>query len=202
MSSNLRDRFESLHREMVEQYERTAAVENHWLIYALLGWEHLLACCLSHYLLQVKGIQGPRILYVAIWLVQILATWGTVHCISGRPRTVESPLEPLNKRIWTIFIFLCINVAVLNVVTGQPIFVFMPTLATLSSFAFTCVTTFISRRFAFAGFTMFVTGMVMARFHEHQFVIYGVGWLIVLETLSLILWLRRGRWIVKTAKPV
>jgi hypothetical protein len=202
MTSDLRDRFQSLHREMVEQFERTAAVEHHWLIYALLGWEHLLACCASHYLLQVKRFQEPRSLYVIIWLVQILVTWATIHCIASRPRLNESPLEPLNKRIWTIFIFLCINVAVLNVVSGEPIFAFMPVLATLSSFAFSFVTTFISRRFMAAGLTMFVTGMLMARFRTYEFLIYGVGWLIVLETLSLTLWLRRGRWIDTTPKQV
>jgi hypothetical protein len=141
-------------------------------------------------------------LYVIIWLVQILVTWATIHCIASRPRLNESPLEPLNKRIWTIFIFLCINVAVLNVVSGEPIFAFMPVLATLSSFAFSFVTTFISRRFMAAGLTMFVTGMLMARFRTYEFLIYGVGWLIVLETLSLTLWLRRGRWIDTTPKQV
>jgi hypothetical protein len=199
MSKDLQDRFQLLHREMVEQYERTAAVENHWLIYALLGWEHLLACCASHYLLQVKRVQEPRSLYVAIWLVQILVAWGTIYSICSRQRTEESPLEPLNHRIWTIFIFLCINVAVLNVVSGEPIFAFMPVLATLSSFAFAFVTTFISRRFTAAGLTMFVTGVLMARFRDYEFLIYGVGWLVVLETLSLTLWLRRGRWIVIAA---
>jgi hypothetical protein len=110
----------------------------------------------------------------------------------------ESPLEPPIKRIWTVFIFLCINIAVLNVVSGQPIFVFMPALATLSSFAFTFLTAIISPRFTLAGLTMFVTGILMAKFRAYEFVIYGVGWLIVLETMSVIFWLKRDRWIVRT----
>ena len=195
MSRDLRSRYESLHREMVEQFERTAAVENHWLIYTLLGWEHLVTCGISHYLLRVRELQGPRWMYVVVWLVQILAVLATVRFISGRSRTDESPIEPINKRIWTMFIFLCINVAVLNVVTGQPIFVFMPALATLSAFGFTFLTSLISRRFMAAGFTMFATGILMAKFPSHEFLIYGLGWFVVLETLSVILWRRRKGWL-------
>jgi hypothetical protein len=201
MDMNLQGRFRILHREMVEQLERTAAAENHWLIYALLGWEHLAACGISHYLLQVKRLQEPRGLYVVIWLVQILVAWATIKFVSGRPGTEESPLEPLNKRIWTIFLFLCINVAVLNVVSEEPIFAFMPALATLSAFAFAFMTTFISRRFMAAGLTMFITGILMAKFRRYEFLIYGVGWLVVLETLSVILWRRRARLLALVVEP-
>jgi hypothetical protein len=195
MSSNLKARYESLHREMVEQFDRTAAVENHWLIYALLGWEHLAACAVSHYLVQVKELQQPRWLYVVVWLAQILIAVATIKSISGRSRTEESPIEPINKRIWTMFIFLCINVAVLNVAAGQPIFVFMPALAALSSFGFTFMTSLISRRFMAAGLVMFATGILMAKFGSYEFLIYGAGWLVVLQTLSVILWRRRGLWL-------
>lgn len=191
MSANLKSRFEAVHREAVEQFERTAAVEKHWLIYALLGWEHLAACGVSHFLVHVKELQQPRWLYVAVWLVQIFVAVATIKLISGRSRIEESPIEPINKRVWTMFLFLCINVAVLNVVSGQPIFVFMPALATLSSFGFTFMTSLISRRFMAAGLVMFATGILMAKFQSYEFLIYGAGWLVVLQTLSVILWRRR-----------
>jgi hypothetical protein len=191
MDASLKNRFDALHREMVEQFDRTAAVEHHWLIYALLGWEHLVACAVSHYLVQVKELQEPRWIYVAVWLVQIFVAVATIKLISGRPRIQESPIEPINKRIWTMFLFLCINIAVLNVISGQPIFVFMPALAALSSFGFTFMTSLISRRFMAAGLVMFATGVLMAKFRSYEFLIYGSGWLIVLQTLSVILWQRR-----------
>ena len=194
MKADLQSRFESLHREMVDQFERTAAVENHWLIYGLLGWEHLAACGVSHYLVQVKELQEPRWLYVVVWLVQIFVALATIKLISGQPRTEESPIEPINKRIWTMFLFLCINIAVLNVVAGQPIFVFMPALAALSSFCFTFMTSLISRRFMAAGLVMFASGILMAKFQTYAFLIYGAGWLVVLQTLSAILWRRRSVW--------
>jgi hypothetical protein len=69
----------------------------------------------------------------------------------------------------------------------------MPALATLSSFGFTFVTTLISRRFTAAGLAMFVTGVLMAKFREYQFMIYGAGWLVVLESLSAVLLLRKRK---------
>lgn len=194
MSSDLKARYESLHREIVEQFERTAALENHWLIYALLGWENLATCAVSHYLVQVKELQQPRWPYVAVWLAQIFIALATIKFVSGRPRTEESPIESINKRVWTMFLFLCINVAVLNVVAGQPIFVFMPALAALSAFGFTFMTSLISRRFMAAGLVMFATGILMAKFRSYEFLIYGAGWLVVLQTLSVILWRRRSVW--------
>jgi hypothetical protein len=195
MNRDLKSRWESLHREMVEQFERTAAVENHWLIYALLGWENFAACTISHYLLEIKQLQGPRWIYVAVWLPQISIALATIKLVSGRPRTDESPIEPINKRIWTMFLFLSINIAVLNVAAGQPIFLFMPALAALSAFGFTFLTSLISRRFMAAGFTMFVTGILMATFRECQFLLYGAGWLVVLQALSFILLRQRSYWL-------
>jgi hypothetical protein len=195
MRSELQARHEALWREMIDQFERTAAVENHWLFYALLGWENLAACGVSHYLLEVKGWHDRRWPFVAVWLAQIFVAIATVKLVSGRPRTEESPLEPINKRIWTMFILLCINVAVLNVIAGQRVFLFMPALAVLSSFAFTVMTTVVSRRFIAAGIAMFVTGILMARFPAYAFLIYGAGWLAVLETLAVVFWQKRRRWL-------
>jgi len=195
MSKDLQSRYEAVQREMVHQFERTAAIENHWLIYALLGIEHFAACSASHYLLEIRRVTEPRWIYLALWLFQILVAVTTVKVISGRATIEESPIEPINKRIWTMFLFLCINIAVVNVVAGQPVFLFMPALAALSSFAFTFLTSLISRRFMAAGFTMFLTGVLMARFRHYQFLIYGAGWLIVLETLGMLLLMKRGYWL-------
>lgn len=193
-TADLKTRYAALHREMVEQFERTAAVENHWLMYTLLGWEHLVTCSICYYFVQVMGLQA-RWPYVVLWLAQIFVAIGTVKLVTGRPRVEESPLEPINKRIWLMFLFLCINVAVLNVLADQPIFRFLPALAVLSSFGFTAMTTLFSRRFAVAGLTMFGTGILIARFPEYGFLIYGAGWLVVLQTLAVIFFRKRKRWL-------
>lgn len=194
--SDLKARYQILRGEMIDQFEKTAAVENHWLMYTLLGWEHFGTCALSHYLLEAAVVQS-RWQYVLIWLIQILVAIATIKGVTGRLRVEESPLEPINKRIWIMFLFLCISVAVLNVVAGQPIFVFMPALAVLSSFGFTVMTTLFSRRFMMAGLAMFVTGMLMAWFPRYGFPLYGAGWLVVLQTIGLIFLRKRKRWLAE-----
>ena len=196
MSSNLQDRYRALHREMLDQFERTAALENHWLFYTLLGWENLAACGLSHYMMGLDWMRELHWPYVIVWLVQIAVAVATIKLVSGRPQVEESPLEPINKRIWTMFILLCINVAVLNVLADRRIFVFMPALAVLSSFGFTIMTTIISHRFMAAGLVMFVTGILMAKFPSYGFLIYGTGWLLVLQTLGIIFLQKRRRWLI------
>lgn len=194
MKTSLQARYRSLHREMVAQFEQVAAVENHWLMYLLLGWEILATCAVSHYFLRVEALQ-VRWPYVVLWLGQIFVAIGTIKLVTGRPVLEESPLEPINKRIWLMFMFLCINVAVLNVVAGHPIFVFLPVLAVLSSFAFTVMTALISPRFTLAGIVMFVTGILIARFEEYGFLIYGLGWFLILEVLGLLFLVKRRQWL-------
>jgi hypothetical protein len=183
---------------MVEQLDCTAAVENHWLMFLLLGWEMMAACLLSHLFFKTWDIQ-VRWPYAVLWIVQIVVALGTVKLVTGRPRVEESPLEPINKRIWLMFIFLSINVVILNLAADQPLFAFLPALATLSSFAFTFLTTLVSRKFMIAGIFMFATGIVMARLPHYSFLIYGLSWLIILEAMAVLFYRRRGRWLAPTA---
>lgn len=194
-AETLLTRYRALNREMIDQFERTAAVENHALMYTLLGWEHLGTCLLSHYLLTGVVGQDAYWPYVILWLAQIAVAVATIKLVTGRPRIEESPLEPINKRVWVMFVILCINVAVLNVLAGQPVFAFLPALAVLSSFGFTVMTSIMSRRFMLAGLAMFVTGILMARFPTYGFLIYGSGWLLVLQSLGFIFWRKRRHWL-------
>jgi hypothetical protein len=197
MSASLKQRREALHREMLEQFERTAAAEHHWLIYVLLGWEMLAACAVSHYFVAVLELQIPhRWPYFVLWMVQTGLAILTVKLVSNwGPRTEESPIEPMNKRLWLMFIFLSFNVAILNVISGQAVFEFLPTLAALSSLAFTALTCFVSRRFTLAGLLMFVTGILIAYFPQYGFLIYGAGWWLVLEVLGVVFLVKRRRWL-------
>jgi hypothetical protein len=195
--SSLKDRHARLQREMICQLERSMALENHWLIYTLLGWEHLVTCALSFYLVEVAKLQYPfRWPYALVWFLQILAALVTVQLVRGRPRIEESPLKPIVNRVWGIFLLLCCNVAVLNVVAELPVFTFLPVLATLSSFAFLVLSSILSRRFIAAALAMFVAGTLMARFPAYGFLIYGAGWLVVLQSLGVIFYRRRRRWLV------
>jgi hypothetical protein len=194
--SDLQARYNHLHREMLDQLERSVALENHWLIYILLGWEQLAACVISHYLVQIAKLQAPyRWPYGLLWLIQTVVALGTVQLIRGQPRMEESPLKSVVNRVWAIFLLLCCNVAILNVVAGLPVFTFLPVLATLSSFAFLVLASLLSRRLLIAALAMFVTGGLIAQFPAYGFLLYGGGWFVVLQTLGLIFFRRRDRWL-------
>jgi hypothetical protein len=199
MASDLQQRYEALRREMVEQFERTSAAENLWLAFVLLGWEFLAACAVSHYFVEVLDLQKPyRWPYVVLWIGQILLAIATVKIVSRGGRAVnESPLEPPTKRLWLMFILLSMNIAVLNVIAGEPVFAFLPALAALCSLAFTALTCLVSPRFMSAGLFMFAVGILMANFPQYGFLIYGVGWWIILQVLGVIFLRKRRRWLTE-----
>jgi hypothetical protein len=82
------------------------------------------------------------------------------------------------------------------------VFVFLPVLATLSSFAFLTLASFLSRRFALAALVMFVSGSLIARFPAYGFLIYGSAWLVVLQALGVVFFLKRRRWLPAASAPV
>jgi hypothetical protein len=193
---SLRVRYAALHREMLEQLERAMARENHWLFYTLLGWQHLVTCAVSYYLVEVARVQAPhRWVYGVLWFTQAVVALTLLRLVRGRPEGEDSPLKPLVNRVWTIFLLLCGNVAMLNVTLGLPVFTLLPVLATLSSFAFLVLSALLSRRFVAAALVMFVTGMLMAHFPAYGFLLYGAGWLLVLQGLGVIFRRRQRRWL-------
>jgi hypothetical protein len=193
---SLQARYQPLQRAMIDQLERTAALENHWLIFSLLGWENLLACGASYYLLEIAR-QSPytRWPFVLIWSAQVVAALLTIKLISGIPRIEDSPLQAVVRRVGAVFILLCCNVAVLGTIAGFPVTTFLPILSTVSSFALLVLAIVISAKFIIAGLFMFVAGSLMAMFPQYAFLTYGVAWLVVLQSLGILFALKRRRWL-------
>lgn len=199
--TTLAERFHALRRESMEGFERTAFLENYWLIYTLLGWTNLLACAVSHYLVEVERLQEywP---YFALWLGQVVVALGATTLAGGSWKTAHLPLLAQVNRIGTIFVLLCWNVAALNVLLGLPVFALLPVLATLSSFALLVLSLLLSPRLILAALVMVITGSLMALFPHRAFVIYGAGWLLILQTLAVIFFRKRRRWLTQAAADV
>jgi FtsH-binding integral membrane protein len=191
-ASDLQSRYRELHAEMLAGLEETSLRENHGLIYMLLGWQHLIACAVTNYLIEVVRLPYPhRWPYLLPWLAWVLLALATVRWVRGRRPAGESPLGVLLFRTWTVFFLLCGNVVALNYAAGLPIFAFLPVLSTLSAFGLSILTVVVSRRFWPAILLMFVTGLVCARFPAYGLTIYGVSWLMILQMLGIILMRRR-----------
>ncbi|HJT78510.1 MAG TPA: hypothetical protein VJ739_15000 [Gemmataceae bacterium] len=193
-AANLEGRYAALHADMVAQYERYVALGGHWALYVFLGWEHLAACAASYWMKERWGWQNPWA-FAALWLVQVGVALGAVMAARRRTPARKSPLQRHVDRTWTVFLLLCWNVAILNVLAGQPVFVFLPVLATLSSFAFLVLSSILSWRFLAAALVLCVCGGLIARFPAYGFLIYGGGWLVVLEALGVVFFRKRKRWL-------
>jgi hypothetical protein len=194
-AADLYTRHAVLQRAMIQSLERTAARENYWLIYILVGWEHLAACVATYYLVEILGLQRPyRYPYLVVWLLWVLVAWGTIRLVRGHSASPSSPLVAQIKRTWTMFFLLCGNVIGLNVTAGLPVLVFLPVMATLGTFAFSFLAVVLSRKFLAASLVMFVTSLLIAWFPACGFLIYGGSWLLVLHVLGLIL-LRNKRFL-------
>ena len=156
----------------------------------------------SHYFVEVLHLQGPDTwAYVAVWIGQLVLGLGATTLAGGSWKTDHLPLLATVNRVGTIFVFLCWNVAALNVILGLPVFVMLPVLATLSSFALLILSMMLSIRLIAAALVMFVTGSLMAWFPHVGFLLYGAGWLLVLQTLGIVFYRKRPRWLAESDGP-
>ena len=64
---------------------------------------------------------------------------------------------------------------------------FKPVWCTLSTFGFAMTAWLVSRWFLVPAVQMSLTGMMMVRFPEHAYFIYGISWWIALHTVALAL---------------
>jgi hypothetical protein len=132
--------------------------------------------------------------YFFLWLAQVAVALAAVTLADARTQVAKSPLDRPVRGTWTAFILLCWGVAALNVLAGHPIFLFLPVLATLSSFAFLVLSSLLSRRFIIAALVMCATGGLIAHYPDYGFLIYGAGWLLVLEGLAVVFFRKRKFW--------
>lgn len=190
----LAERCEALRRDALEEFERTGFCDNFWLTYTLLGWTNLAACAVSHYLVEVVQWQEywP---YFVVWVVQILVALAAIRLGGNSLQADHLPLLAFVNRVDLIFLLLCWNVALLNVMLGLPVFTLLPLLATLSSFLLLVFSLTLSRKLVLAALTMFATGTLIAQFPHVGFLLYGFGWLLVLQTLGVIFYRKRQRWL-------
>jgi hypothetical protein len=185
---------------MAEQRARLAhlAAERNWgLALALVGWLHLLAFGLCHYLTAVDFHVPP--VYVAIWVAELCGVWLLFHACGG-PRPAAPPplpLELLIRRVWTAYFVLAFDLGSLNTLRGHAMFEFFPAIAPLASFALLMMTALVDRRFLAAAVVMFGSGLLMAAHLPHAYLIFAVAWWLVLQGIGGALWLdRRGRLLV------
>jgi hypothetical protein len=196
MPSDLQARYDALRLEMVQQSQRTAALEGHWLFYTLLGWQFFAAYALNHCCVQLWDVQSRWVL-LAIKVTQFGLAVVTYFAVVGRKRIERSPLERPSRGLWLIFILICAYVEILNILAGNQLYVLLPAFPALASLTFAVMTRLFSKKFMLAGNFMLVVGVLMVLLPTYALVLYGAGWLVILQALGLWFLRDRRRWLAE-----
>lgn len=185
-----------------DQLARLARRRRWGLSLLLVGWLHLLAFSLCYYLtVGLRYNEAPG--YLAIWIGELCGMW-LIFRFCGGPRSAEPwpPLARLVFRVWISYFLLAFNLCSMNTLGGHRMFELFPAMASLASFAFLLMTFAVHRRFFAAVLVMFPAGLLMAAFLLHAYLIFGLAWWLVLNSVGLTLLRGRSPSPVRTSTAV
>jgi hypothetical protein len=179
------------------------AARDHWgRALMVIGWVHLAAFLVCQRLYTPVATRDLRFLWT--WLAEFAVTIGVFRLVAGRGWYRAAPAAGLVVRVWGTFFILVLSMLSLNNLTGWETVWFKLGWATLSSFGFAMLAWLIDLRFLLLAVQMWLTGLLMLRFPDVSYVIYGVSWWSVLEGMGL--WLERRaagkRELAETASSV
>jgi hypothetical protein len=158
----------------------------------LVGWLHLAAFSLCHYLtvaVQYNDAAG----YLAIWIGELCGMWLIFRLVGGA-RGADQPvlrLEQFVRRVWIAYFVLAFNLGSLNTLRGHHMFELFPAMASLASFALLIMSVAVNWRFFIAVLVMFASGLLMAGEFIYVYQIFAVAWWLVLNGMGLTLWRSR-----------
>jgi hypothetical protein len=162
-----------------------ARQRNFGLALALIGWLHLLAFSLCYYLTIAREYHEAGA-YLAIWVGELCGVLLVVRLCGGpRPAARPSPLARFTARVWISYLLLAFNLCSMNTLRGHRLFEFFPATASLASFGFLMMTFTVSPRFFAAVLVMFASGLLMAAYLTHAYLIFALAWWLVLNGTGL-----------------
>lgn len=176
-----------------DELARLARRRRWGLALVLVGWLHLIAFGLCYYLTIIEDYHGSSG-YLAIWVAELAGVWGIFRLCGGQRVEEVGPLERFVRRVWIAYFVLAFNLGSLNTLRGHSLFEFFPAIASLASFAFIMSAIVLDRRFFTPMLVMFTSGLLMAAFHPHAYLIFALAWWSVLNGIG---WMLR-----RSAAPV
>jgi hypothetical protein len=176
----------------IEELQHLAREGNWGRSLILVGWLHLLAFSLCYYLTVVQEYHdAPG--YLVIWVSELVGVGLILRLSSGPRRSARpSPLYRFIVRVWISYFVLAFNLCSMNTLRGHKLFELFPAMASLASFAFLVMTFAVSRRFFAAVLVMFACGLLMSAYLLHAYLIFALGWWLVLNGIGLRLWQDRS----------
>jgi hypothetical protein len=95
--------------------------------------------------------------------------------------------------MWSTFLIISFSLVTLNQLTGFELSWYKPAWATLSTFLFASLAWVFTPWFFVPAVQMWFTGLLMARFRDWAFLIYGFSWWLALMGIALRLSIGRLR---------
>jgi hypothetical protein len=177
----------------LDQLECLARHHDWGLALVLVGWLHLLAFLICHYLTVARHYhEAPG--YLGIWVAELVGVGVIFRLCQGPP--LSAPFSPLARfivRVWIAYFVLAFNLGTMNSLRGHHMFELFPAMTSLASFAFLVMTFAVSRRFLAAVLVMFASGLLMSAFFLHSYLIFALAWWSVLNCIGLALLLHRAK---------
>lgn len=157
-----------------------------------VGWVHLVSFLICH-AFYVTGDTVGHFAYVMCWFLEFVVVLAIFRKVIGRGWVRATPLIGIFSRVWITFLILSFNLAAMNNLTGFSFNWFKPVWTTLSTFGFAVMAYLTSAWFFVPAVWMYFTGLLMVAFPIQDYLIYGLSWWIVLQSLGGWLEWRRRR---------
>jgi hypothetical protein len=155
---------------------------------ALIGLFHLVACLLCH-LFYTNG-HLEALPYLVIWAAQLGLNILAIRKLIGRGWAKTNPIFGILARIWLTFLIISFSVTSYSEMSADQANAFnwfKPAWASLSCFAWAVTAWLVSPWFVLAAVWTWATGWLMIyRIHD-AYLIYGIGWSVLLWIIAAIL---------------
>lgn len=155
---------------------------------AWIGLAHLLACLVCHGLYRYVTI--APLPYLATWSAQFVANVYVLRHYQGKGWVRSHPLIGLLTRVWITFLIISFSVTSYSEMSADQANAFnwfKPAWASLSCFAWAVTAWVLSPWFVLAAVWTWAMGWAMIYRIADAYLIYGVGWAVLLWIVAAVL---------------
>lgn len=157
-----------------EHFILTATRERWGRTMIALGWLHLAFFGVCQAIYDWPAHRPWQ--HVALWFVEVVAILVLLRKMNGRLWFQKTPLAGVVVRIWSTFLIIAFNSATLNAMTGFSVDWFKLSWTALSTFGFASTAWLLGPKFLIPAVQMYFTGLIVAKYPQWAFAIYGVSW--------------------------
>lgn len=169
---------------------------------AWIGLFHLIACSICHVLYRYVTI--APLPYLATWSIQFAANAFVLRKYLGRGWIRSHPLVGLLTRVWITFLIISFSVTSYSEISADQANAFnwfKPAWASLSCFAWAVTAWIVNPWFILAAVWTWAMGWSMVYRIADAYLIYGVGWALLLWIVATIMIRNRKRLAERESRP-